>query len=426
MLRALLIGLTLALSFASNSEAQQPTRQPSRAASWSQRQFRDELPSSLIARFDREGRLRIRLIDLISNFRPVSFQDPGVVASLKDFAVSLTDAAGVTHEARADDTGLVLFDELMSEAVAANAGQTGPEEGVYALVVANADRQKHSALAVYLESSDEEEVAPFPLTMATVKEERVLRNLRGYLGVNNASSVDLSGKESMNVTDGLYYEIPLQPDSSLVGKILVPPRSDGKSWGSYNGVNITILKDGREIARTQTDEKGEFSVSAMSPGVYGIIAAGKIGYCAFAFQAVESGQQAVRPISFRAALNQNQGGLTVLMTPPSMLPSVADAITNSYADSGGSASPNTIAGPGTGGATGTGGGGGASGAAASGGSGSLAGGGQGGGTTGGGGGGIPGGGTGGLAGLSGLGGTLGAALSSQASGGGEVASPAIP
>ena len=54
------------------------------------------------------------------------------------------------------------------------------------------------------------------------------------------------------------------------------------------GMSIYVLKDGAEVARSEVDVNGHFSVGDLTEGAYGFIAAGSNGFVATSFQVVEA------------------------------------------------------------------------------------------------------------------------------------------
>lgn len=82
------------------------------------------------------------------------------------------------------------------------------------------------------------------------------------------------------------YQVRLNAQGEMEGQIfpLLIPEVFSRKVG---GTNILIHRDGEIVARTLSDESGRFIVKDLKPGHYGLVAAGVVGYAAFAFDAVE-------------------------------------------------------------------------------------------------------------------------------------------
>jgi uncharacterized membrane protein YgcG len=89
-------------------------------------------------------------------------------------------------------------------------------------------------------------------------------------------AVDESG-----LTDAVRaHWISLQPDGRLIGRIstFLP---DDPSMTDGSGIRVHFAQSGRVVTQLATDSAGRFETSAVSPGVYSVIAIGDRGFLAF-------------------------------------------------------------------------------------------------------------------------------------------------
>jgi hypothetical protein len=77
----------------------------------------------------------------------------------------------------------------------------------------------------------------------------------------------------------------------LTGRMLSP------KVGGVQNTEVHILQDGVSIARVMVDEKGEYQVPDMKPGIYALVAIGPRGVAAVAFEAVELDDQTNNSVS---------------------------------------------------------------------------------------------------------------------------------
>jgi hypothetical protein len=101
-----------------------------------------------------------------------------------------------------------------------------------------------------------------------------------------AESLNRSLLETGKVIPTHRYQVHLNAQGEMEGQIfpLLMPEVFSRKVG---GTNILIHRDGEVVARTLSDESGRFIVKDLKPGHYGLVAAGVVGYAAFAFDAVE-------------------------------------------------------------------------------------------------------------------------------------------
>jgi hypothetical protein len=79
--------------------------------------------------------------------------------------------------------------------------------------------------------------------------------------------------------------VRLDSEGNLQGQLARSGLSGVES--NLNGMSVYVLKDGVEVARSQVDANGQYSISGLSEGVYGFIAAGANGFVATSFQVLD-------------------------------------------------------------------------------------------------------------------------------------------
>jgi uncharacterized membrane protein YgcG len=85
----------------------------------------------------------------------------------------------------------------------------------------------------------------------------------------------------------LSHVVKLDGNGNVVGRLAKPGVGSGNSH--VEGTSIFVLRGNDEVARTEVDAEGKFTISGLTPGVYGFIAAGASGIGATAFQVVDAG-----------------------------------------------------------------------------------------------------------------------------------------
>ncbi|MGB7323294.1 MAG: hypothetical protein WBD31_00375, partial [Rubripirellula sp.] len=130
-------------------------------------------------------------------------------------------------------------------------------------------------------------------------------------GVNNVMEAAAVAPSTGAVKRILRDNIPAEVVNELVGNDIGPAPAatnrvmlvDGKLNGnvfallggqdSVEGTRVHILDGETEVASVGVDQAGKFSIDGLSPGVYSIVAVGKNGFAAVAFEAVAQPANAV-------------------------------------------------------------------------------------------------------------------------------------
>lgn len=375
--RFLLRSLTLLLLVPASGFLQAQT--PTHPAKFLQGE-KKEVPEDFFADLE-QSRLRLKLED---------FGVEGAEQGLEQALVTLITPSGERQQMRSDSQGNVEFE--------------GVEEGVVGVVVTGPDL--HATVAVYAKDEpradpnvaapnvpdanvlDPNAIAqatpsPFRLPVMRISSAEVLKNTAAYT-VNSAPAKDFTraeyaGFQRYATRPLLYYRVRMQADGRVPGKVfsIVDPNLEI----DYTGTNVTVYRAGEYLQSTITSATGFFEVTNMKPGVYGVVAAGPVGYAAFAFEVYPplggeadlpvpnvAGRDAstlFRTVAFADGEEEGEGIsdlLYVPLIPPSMLDELRRTLLEAYValinDPNLANSPPMTQGAAGGGAAGTGGGGG--------------------------------------------------------------------
>ncbi len=311
-------------------QAQTPT-QPAKFLQGEQK----EVPEDFFADLE-QSRLRLKL---------ENFGVEGAEQALEQALVTLITPSGERQQMRSDSEGNVEFADV--------------EEGVVGVVVTGPDL--HATVAVYAKDAEpddadgavaEEAVAsPFRLPVMRISSSEVLKNTAAYT-VNAAPAEDFTkaeyaGFQRYATRPIVYYRVRMQANGHMLGKVfsIVDPNLEI----DYTGTNLTIYRAGEYLQSTVASASGFFEVTNMKPGVYGVVAAGPMGYAAFAFEvfpplgegadlpapSVAAGDAAspFRTAGFKAADDGEEGISDVLfvpLIPPSMLDELRRTLLEAY------------------------------------------------------------------------------------------------
>lgn len=149
------------------------------------------------------------------------------------------------------------------------------EPGVYTLFAASPKAVACTALHV-MSAADGAGKQQETLTVSAAKisQERILSAISRYLtkSIKRGITMDVTHAQAMtdNSDAGSGYRIS-QSDGGLSGRIL------GTQAGGAPLMNVLIYRGGSMIAKTTTDEKGEFFVADLAPAAYGLVVIGPQG-----------------------------------------------------------------------------------------------------------------------------------------------------
>ncbi len=142
-------------------------------------------------------------------------------------------------------------------------------------------------------------------------------------------------------TDELHgYQVRLTGDDRVLGRVIIASES-ARNRGLLADNNLFLLRNGVRMQNVISDASGDFVFSDMTPGVYGLVAAGPAGYTAFSFEVLPSNaftQNENEASEISAAgfvLNKTKAPTSVLpvvMIPPELVPKVLEIQRRGFTD----------------------------------------------------------------------------------------------
>lgn len=210
----------------------------------------------------------------------VELELTGLAASTEgsevETVVMLVNPQGETTRVVADSTGKVVFDAT---------------PGLHAAFVLN--RSGHAAIPFVVRESATPATTAAPAVikipafdLAVGEVNRAANSfLPPFADKTWAESLNRPLIESGKVIPTQLYRVRLSADGTMEGQLF--PLTVAEVFAKkVGGTNVLIHQDGKLIARSIADPHGRFYVKDLKPGVYGLVAAGTVGYAAFAFEAV--------------------------------------------------------------------------------------------------------------------------------------------
>ncbi|WP_153559013.1 hypothetical protein [Roseimaritima sediminicola] len=308
---------------------------------------RKEVPDDFFVELE-QSRLRLKLQD---------FGLEDAQQGLEDSLVTLITPSGARQQPPSDAQGNVAFENVDEGPLGIVV--TGPDQhatvAVYARPLGRAPAAGESAedgADAQAEPADEPLVAaanPFRLPVMRIGASEVLKNTAGYTPqaapTKSFSSEQYAGFLRYNSVPTLYYRVRMQADGRVPGKVFTMVDPDLPL--DYSGTNVTVYRAGEYIQSTPTTPEGFFEVTGIRPGVYGVVAAGPLGYAAFAFEVVPSGDgplpepnvaatkaaPTIRTVAFRdgeVAADGVSDILFVPLIPPAMLDTLRRTLLEAY------------------------------------------------------------------------------------------------
>ncbi len=358
-------------------------------------------------------------------------------SELSGTMLTVIDSNGDVENFEADESGVVTIPNV----------QPGPHA-----IVANNDDAHGSTLLMFEEEGTDQnrlqapdtpaplEVGKARMTLVKLNSKDLIPIVDKYLppsndGMGRFVASDLVSRGGFGAS---AFSVRVGADDQLYGQVISLLRR-GLSGAELRGTHLSLFRDGLQVGQTVCDDIGRFMIPNVTPGPYGIVAAGPAGYTAFGFRAVRgngvvkndgigaSQQQLVSTtksdqLQLTSMMQEPADVLPCVLIPPQFIPQVTESIRSYYPPLAASVPLNEVAGisplPGVGALGPSGFGGGvAPGGVAPGGF-------AGGGFAGGGGGGFAGGGLGGLAGLGAIGAVIAVSAANDDNGnGGIIISP---
>ncbi|MCC9601391.1 carboxypeptidase-like regulatory domain-containing protein [Stieleria sp. JC731] len=221
-----------------------------------------------------------------------------------------------------DQSGKLVIGEVASD----NTGRftmSGVKPGVYTLVI----KGEHSFACCAMHVVDS--IVPlkdqFEIAAGAVEANVVRSVMMRYLPSSEAAQTEIVFDPSTN---------PLTTDRAQSGETIRIRQFEGGLKGHIARAgfadhlgsaqsNVMIYKDGAEVARTMTDDEGNFWVSKLSPGSYTVIGSGRDGFGVL-------GVELVDPALVQTALTKADGSTLVAVgdLPATFVMQVAPVPTN--------------------------------------------------------------------------------------------------
>jgi hypothetical protein len=137
--------------------------------------------------------------------------------------------------------------------------------------------------AAPLDTPTEITAAVIPPTHNSLQE--IMNGIPAGTGLNLQPSAGTQINVEKSVVAG-GFKVNLQPDGTLAGRI-APLVSDADQPIRLREMNIYLIDNDQIIAQVLADDDGNFVFNNVRPGVYGFAAAGRDGFAALSFQAVQ-------------------------------------------------------------------------------------------------------------------------------------------
>ncbi len=276
----------------------------------------DQLPADNMAYFSAAKKVKVKL-DLLAAMQNES-------AELTNALVTVVRPSGKSENYTPDSDGMITIENV--------------EKGVHA-VVASSDRV-HGTMPFFFDEEPNNdaaandplalanEAAPVQLTMLKIKDTELRKAVDR---VRDVEGSDMSRLASVGPIGERYtYRVKLSADGTLYGRVILVGKDNGLSPAD---VNITIYFKGNPIGSTVSDSSGNFRMAGVQPGVHGLVASGRPGYAAFAFEAIEMANVASISsngetlVSFASEATDK---VPVVLVPPELTPGCVEAITTYY------------------------------------------------------------------------------------------------
>jgi hypothetical protein len=216
-----------------------------------------------------DGRIEGQIVELmVDEKRPI---DGVPVALVRD--------GKIVSSVNADSLGHFSFKDI--------------QPGLYSLV----SRTNQTIAAFALQVLDGKDAAHLPsaievraIRSASDNGEKVKEIIRsqvvpGFVSRNSVATAASTDPLSTERRFALSHVVKLDSNGKLQGQLAKSGVASGAS--KVEGMTVYVLKDGTEVARTEADSNGVFSVEGLEQGVYGFIAAGSDSFVATSFQVVD-------------------------------------------------------------------------------------------------------------------------------------------
>ncbi|QDT10410.1 hypothetical protein [Planctomycetes bacterium K23_9] len=278
-----------------------------------------------------------------ANHAVVSVQLKSISDSMDDTlagtSVTVIDPEKSIQTLTADESGVVEIHDV--------------QEGVYAVVATNG--VAHGAMMVAcrkvevadpdgkgdadpfdLDFEREPQIEPINLMMMRVGQDSLRPIIANNFLLEQELSLRIVDQALVrNSLSSAAFEstIQLGEDGALRGRLIsvINPTS---RYSGVAGTLIVIFKDGIPIGKTTANALGQFQINSLKPGTHGLVVAGRGGYAAFGFNAVEGKNLLARSDgsrSFAYSQLMNDGEvLPVALLPPPMMAAIQTSVETIY------------------------------------------------------------------------------------------------
>ncbi len=261
----------------------------------------------------------------------------------------VVDSNGDKRNFTADDEGVVTIDNVTAgpHAIVAN----NDEAHGSTLLVFEEEQKKAEANIFDLNAEPDPAAEPAPrpvgkgrMTLVKMKSQELIPIIDKYLTPSGEreGNVAASDFEARGSGRQSAFQIRIGANGQLDG-IVISMLKTGRRGNDVAGTNLTLFSDGTRVGGATADASGRFTINDVTPGTYGIIAAGPAGYAAFGFDLialegvvhVSPSHKALDEYRFVSTLAfQEQGNMSdllpVVLIPPTFVPEVVQSIRTYY------------------------------------------------------------------------------------------------
>ncbi|WP_417729905.1 hypothetical protein [Rosistilla oblonga] len=180
-------------------------------------------------------------------------------------------------------------------------------KGTYAMLVHSTD-----VLACYtvhvLPANGSETPDHLHVLAARTNSDFVMQRIRSYIPMQPSLPYAIKQFDTDPVSDrkpSSEGQVFADSTGAINGRLSLPAGSDGKSPAIRN-MNVIVVQGDKSVAMAAVDGDGNFSVPKLTPGSYGLIAAGESGFAAVGFEltaptTTSHSPRTTRFVSFNAA-----------------------------------------------------------------------------------------------------------------------------
>lgn len=307
----------------------------SQAKSWQDETLDDELGAEYLE-LDAQNRL-VGTVTAIEEGSGVTIPVPGLQVKLVQRSVvvaqSSTDGNGnfVTTALIPGNYTLCISGDEGFLAYGIQVIDNGAEEGEEFEIPDLQDAAKATAVGPnqlvryrLRKQSSDIKAAVIPPTHDALKE--IINGVPSDVGLGGST---FSGDTRINVEDSVIaggFQVSLRDDRTLVGQI-GPTASQTDEPIRLQEMSVYLLKNDEIMAQVNADADGNFTFVDVEPGVYGFAAAGRSGFAALSFQAIDASagasaaSNALEPFKNASASTPKiAGGLSVSLSSPDDIP----------------------------------------------------------------------------------------------------------